>query len=168
MPPEPNPAPPPPPPFSPETIAPPYAPPYDVTGHSLWAGNSAIAPAHAHQPAEARGKPRRRRPTMLAFGGGLIIGAAAAFAFGAASLATHLYVSSVTLPHVKVEQQVGAVLQRSYQVGNVTNVSCPERISGGKGSSFVCSYTADGAGPRNVTVTILNTQGSLQVQPPAT
>jgi hypothetical protein len=144
------------------------APPYDVTQHPPWAADSAIAPAQAHQPAGSIGKSGRRRTTLLVLGAGLIIGAAAAFALGAASLATRLYLNSVTLPRVKVEQQVADVLQHSYQVGHVTNVSCPERISGHKGSSFVCSYTAAGSDPGKVIVTMLNDQGSLQVQPPPT
>lgn len=168
VPPEPNPASSAPQPLIPEAIAPPYTPHYGAIGQSPWVPDSAIAPAQGHQPAGAPGNAGSRRRTMFVFGAGLIVGVVAAFVLGAVSLATHLYVNSVTLPRVKVEQQVSEVLQHSYQVGHITKVSCPERISGGKGSSFVCSYTADGAGPRNVTVTMLNDQGSLQVQPPPT
>jgi uncharacterized protein DUF4333 len=144
------------------------AAPSGLTSGSPRPADSAIPPAQTDQPASAPRNTGRRRTTMLAFGAGLIIGAAAAFAVGAASLATHLYVSSVTLPRDKVEQQVAEVLQHSYQVAHVTNVSCPERISGGKGTSFVCSYTAAGSRPGKVTVTMLNNQGSLQVQSPST
>jgi hypothetical protein len=122
-----------------------------------------------HPEGGDRGPRRSRRLTLaLTFGAGLLVGATAAVFAGAASLATHLYVNSVTLPRDKVQQQVAHVLTDAYQVGNVKTVSCPSRIAGGKGTSFVCSYTVSGAPAGKVTVTILNSQGSLQVEPPST
>jgi hypothetical protein len=124
-------------------------------------------PQSAQLVPSARAATRRRTPRAGALiAAGFAAGGVTVVAVGGVSLAAQLYGESIRLPQSDVQQQVTRVLQQDYLVP-VTEIRCPDRIGGWRGTTFVCTYKTSLNRSGNVTITITDTNGSLQVQPPA-
>jgi hypothetical protein len=111
---------------------------------------------------EAQEKPKSKKGLFIGIGALVVIIAAV----GVLGFVTPGWFNTQVFNNTQMQTDVQKLLTETYQIQNVTAVSCPSGKEVKDGEKFSCTATIDGK-PQDVPITVKGDTGNYEVSPPA-
>ncbi|WP_181772324.1 DUF4333 domain-containing protein [Amycolatopsis pittospori] len=111
---------------------------------------------------EAQDKPKSKKGLFIGIGALVVIIAAV----GVLGFVTPGWFNTQVFNNTQMQTDVQKLLSETYQIPNVSAVSCPSGKEVKDGEKFTCTATIDGK-PQEVPITVKGDTGNYEVSPPA-
>ncbi len=107
-------------------------------------------------------KPKSKKGLFIGIGALVVIIAAV----GVLGFVTPGWFNTQVFNNTQMQTDVQKLLTETYQIPNVTGVTCPSGQEVKDGAKFTCTATIDGK-PQEVSITVKGDTGNYEVSPPA-